>query len=179
MNMKRILVIAIGIFLFILILIGITFLESLKNKETDTGTGQPTPPTTAGSGRKINAPPVEYDKESTDKLLAVVTARPTPSPTSDKALRNQLISELDGNSGIINSTNSYRLEYVKAPNDFEAEIITTQISKAKEDVISFLRQKGFSDEGICKLPLMFYLNFEIAKSVPDDEKFSPYPDFCP
>lgn len=177
--MKRIFAIGTGIFLFILILIGITFLESLKNGGEDTSTESPSPTSTASNERKIDDPVVEYSKESTDKLLVVVTTRPTPGLTADKTLRSQIISELDGNSGIINSTNSYRLEYVKAPNDFEAEIITTQISKAKEDVISFLRQKGFSDEGICKLPLMFYLNFEIAKSIPDNEKFGPYPDFCP
>lgn len=176
--MKKIAVIGLGIVFFVLILLGVTFLESLKNRGVDDTATQPSP-TPSANQRQIRDPLVEYDGASSDKLLEIVKSRPTPIEARDKNLRAILISELGNQSGVMQNTESYRLEYVKTPDSFEAEIKTTEITKAKNEVVAYLKSRGFTEDGICKLPLMFYLNFDTAKSVKNTgEEFGQIPDFC-
>lgn len=175
--MRRALIIGFGIILFLLILLFVTFLESLKNttgEETITNKITPTTP----AQRVVRDPLVDYNDTSTDKLLDIVDTRPTPLLQRDVTIRNQIVSALNNGSGVIQTTEDYRLEYVKSPNSFEAEIKTIEIDRAKEGVISYLKSRGLSEDGICKLPLMFYLNYEVAKNVDNNKEFSPIPDFC-
>jgi hypothetical protein len=176
--MKKIAIAGLGVVIFILILLGVTFLESLKNRDAIEQETTPTPARTT-TQRRIQDPLVNYNKKSSDKLLEIVESRPTPGAPSDKNLRAQLISELDNQSGIIQNTASYRLEYVASPDSFEVEIKTSEITKAKDEAILYLKTRGFTEDGICKLPLMFYVNHEVAKNMKSGEdEFNQIPDFC-
>ncbi len=176
-NMKRLIVISVGIILFILILIGVTLLESLKTpKPTEKDPQQPTKVISNGSAQKNQA---NYDSVAADKLVDIAKRRPTPNQPSDLTIRSSLIGALNNQSGTILDTQTYRLEYLKSPNSFEVEIKTTEISRAKNEVIDFLKSKGLTEDGICKLPLMFYLSFDVSKSIGNEsESFKPIPDFC-
>lgn len=173
--MKRVLIIGFGLLIFLLIILGVTFLESLKGGSIPPPS-QPASPTVFPSegGAKV-----KYNKDSSDRLLEIVESRPTPVELDDSTLREQLIEELGNNSGITVETQSFKLEYVRAPDSFEAEIKTTEVNRAKNEAIDYLKTRGFSEDGICKLPLVFYLNFEVAKNLSDPGiEFSPMPDFC-
>ncbi len=175
--MKRFITIGLGILIFILIIVGVTFLESLK-KPPSSITTFPTP-TSVVSQRRIQDPIVNYDKEASDRLLDIARTRPTPIDEQDKVIRSRLLASVGNESGTIANTPSFRLEYVKAPNSFEVEIKTTEITNAKIAALEYLRLQGLSEDGICKLPLMFYLNFDVSKTLRNTtEPFSPLPDFC-
>lgn len=173
--MKKIIIITAGILLFIVILVIVFFLEQFK-KPKDNGI-LPTP-TTSTNEKSITDPSLDYDKEGTDSLLRTVTTRPTASP-DDKTARQKLLDRLDGKSGTLINTSTFTLEYSKAPDSFSAEIKSIEIEKTKKEVTDYLASQGFSNEGICKLPLYFYLSYDVSKSLKNETiKFNPSPDFC-
>lgn len=175
--MKKIAIITIGIVIFVLILIGITFLESLKNKD---GTLQNKPQTNQPiNSRNNTTQSLKIDSGGSKSLLSVVKNRPTPILSSDSTLRKKLVDSLGGNSGIIFSNENYQLEYFKSPNSFEAKIINMNTSFSKNQVVEYLKSQGFSEDGICKLPLMFTLSPEVSEYLKSTgATFSPVPEFC-
>jgi hypothetical protein len=178
--MRRIIATILGVLIFIGILLIVMALQGLKNKPSNQNEEGifPTITSTQQGGQKDNNSSLHYDKKGVEKLLLDATTRPTPSQ-SDTQLRQQLIQELNEKSGTLLQTPDFNLEYVKAPNDFEVEIKTTNVSQAKLDAISYFKDKGFSNDGICKLPLMFYLNSTVAQSYRQtNQTFNPIPDFC-
>lgn len=175
--MKKIVVIIIGIILIILIFVTLLFLEKLKTKPKQNPTN-PTPPTASRITEKT-ATSVRYNADKSRTLLKTLLERPTPTTQTDAAIREQLVASLSGNSGTLSETTTYKLDYVKAPNDFEAEIKTANASSAKQEVVSYLLLKGLTNDGICKLPLVFFLDFQVLNSYRLSGKtFSPIPDFC-
>lgn len=123
-------------------------------------------------------PPVLYDSQKNDKLLSIVKDRPTLS-TSDLAIRSKLLASLGNKSGILNQTNTYILEYVQAPNIFQTEILITDINLAKTQATQWLLSQGLSSGGLCKLPVMFYLNRQVANQLRgQDIMFNPLPEGC-
>ena len=176
--MKKILSIILGAGIFIGIILIVVVLEGFK-KPADVPTLSITPtPIEKPAGQTPKSAPVEYEKASTDKLMQIINQRPTPS-SNDSAIRSSLIESLNGKSGTLYSSSNVTLEYVKAPNDFEGEIKTENIPLAKQEVQTWLKNKGLTNDGICKLPLFFYLNQEVAQKLKGTEiKFNPLPDNC-
>lgn len=173
--MRKILVISLGITIFVFMVIGIMLLEGLK-KPKEEAPITPTPTTSEQPAR--SNPPVKYDRENMKKLLELIKERPTSAP-SDNSVRQGLINSLENSSGVFYTTGSITIEYVKNPNDFEVEIKTTDVSAAKQEALNFFRSKGLSDDGICKLPLFFYLSQDAAKKLSGSgQKFKPLPDHC-
>lgn len=71
------------------------------------------------------------------------------------------------------------MEYLSAPNTFEVQLKQYPINPGKEEAYNYLRLRGLTDEGICKLPLMFYLTPEVSSSLrANNDTFNPYPEFC-
>lgn len=176
--MKKILVIGLGILILCAGILLVFFLETLKQappQPEDTPT-----PTNTPQGQEANTnPPIDYDNQSTETLLRTVTNRPTPSSTDDSRIRQLLITGLNGTSGVISETATYTLEYSQAPDSFSSEIKTMNINQAKLETINYLKSRGLSEEGICKLPLFFYLNYKISQEYSNSgQTFSPIPDFC-
>lgn len=172
--MKKYIIIALGVLIFILILFGITYLESLKNVVTTNPNSFPSPTLVANQRESIL-----YEQKGASKMLKNMQERPTPVIPKDTTIKNQLISLLPDGTGTINATEDYELKYVKGPNIFEAKILAEDTVKAKADIIIFLIDKGLSEDGICKLPIIFYLDFELSKKMKSKgQKFNPVPDFC-
>lgn len=166
------------ILILIILAIGVAFLSIMwvslfrpspkKTPPTPIQTAQPQP-------SAATRPTVNYQS---DKLLEIVKTRPTLS-TNDSQIKAKLITSLNNQSGILNQTNTYILEYVKTPNVFQIEILVTDFDKAKTDAVDWLESKGFSFEGICKLPVMFYLSKDVANQLRDQNiKFDPLPEGC-
>lgn len=177
--MKKILSIILGIGIFIGIISIVVLLEKLK-KPAEMPIEKPLPTTSVEQPtqqQQKNAP-VNYDKNSTDKLMQIINTRPTPS-SDDSAIRTSLIGSLGGKSGTLYTSSNITLTYVKTPNDFEGEIKTDNVSGAKQEAETWLKNKGLTSDGICKLPLFFYLNQQVAQKLKGaGVKFSPLPDGC-
>lgn len=123
-------------------------------------------------------PSVQLDPAKSDLLLKKIKSR-APLSNQDSGARKKLVSLLGGKSGVLNKTDTYRLEYVAAPNIFLAEILTTDLTLAKQEAVSWLEAQNLSGEGICNLPLSFYLNSEVSKQLTGKGLvFNPLPDNC-
>ena len=159
--MKKIVIFIIALLVFVAIFLSVTYFESLKN------------PT-----NKPHFTETMHGKDSTEKLLKTVTTRPTLTP-SDLVAKEQLIGSLKNKNGIVSKTENYTIEYIKSADSFMAEIKSSSIDLAKQEVINYFRSRGITDTGICSLPLVFYLNSETASDYSlKNETFNPIPDFC-
>jgi hypothetical protein len=81
--------------------------------------------------------------------------------------------------GVIFENINVRLEYVSGPDDYEAEILTTDINLAKTQVEKYLMDQGFSKDAVCNsLGLTYYVNFNLRKTIAQDTPFDPNPLAC-
>src|SRR5205823_6339273 len=121
---------------------------------------------------------VIYDQNQKNKMIDTITNRPS-IPSSDSDIKTNIINSLGNDSGIIyTSPNEFRIDYVKSPDLFQIEILTTDFTKAKVDAVAWFTSQGSSQEAICKLPVTFYLNFDIKQKLPQGTVFNPLPDGC-
>lgn len=98
---------------------------------------------------------------------------------NDAAIRDTLIKSIVNPQGILYTTKNIQIVYASGINEFEVEIFTTDINGAKNEAVVWLKQKGLSDDGICKLPLIFYLNIKISNQLKESGiVFNPLPDNC-
>ncbi len=179
-NIMSFRIILIACIVFFILFIGIIIFSIFTPKKVAPTTTQQNDlgpnPTTSFSRP---TPQMSYNKEATDELLEIVRTRPTPSLNSDITVREQLIASLEGESDVLYASPLVRIEYVSTPNDFEAEILTDEIDSAKDEAITWLHSQGLSDEGICKLPLFFYLSSRAKSNVQNSNyAFNPRPNFC-
>ena len=170
--MKKILVIILGVIMFLLILLGVTFLESLKKKSEPTTEIAPSPIIT-----RINTSKV-VTNSSAKKALEIAIEKPALQQ-KDLSIKNSMVGKLTESVSVIYHTDLVQIKYVKGPNDFEAKIISTDVKKAKDQTIQYFRGLGLSNDGICKLPLVFYPSLEVKAQLASEGKiFSLLPDFC-
>lgn len=152
----------------VLMIGGAIVLHSSEKNTTKSKVPTPTPHLT-----KTN-PPVAYDKQSNMKMLDMIKHR-TPLSPADTVVKNKIITK----SGLVKETPTYKMEYIHAGDEFLVEIKTVNINQAKEDSVAWLKSKGLSDQGVCHLPLVYYLNHNAATSLRGlNIKFSPLPPGC-
>lgn len=174
--MRKILVIILAIFLFMGVIFGVFFLETLK-KRPETSEF-PSPTVVQRKTSEETTSPVNYDKANSKKLLEIAKNKPSPS-AADSSVREELINSIGGTSASLYESALLEITYVKSPNDFEGEIKTSDIIAAKEEAYRYLRSKGLSDDGICKLPFFFYLGPAAFQALKEGRQvFKPLPDFC-
>ena len=128
----------------------------------------------------IDNPPVNFNSDAQKKLIEKVKDR-LPVTTDDTQAIKKILGLLPSGyqSGVIYQSPNVIIEYVHAPNVFQAEILTTDIKAAKEEANIWFRQKGLSQQAICNYPVMFYLNWEAANKLRDRNIiFSPLPEGC-
>jgi len=86
---------------------------------------------------------------------------------------------LGGQAGTITDGPDYRIIYLPAGPLFQVEIKTTYIARAKDSAIQLFKNKGFSEEDICNLPVAFYLGPKPFKELEGSGVVvNPKPDFC-
>jgi hypothetical protein len=113
------------------------------------------------------------------KLLDYIQNRRQLSP-SDKSVKQSILVALNGKpSGTIHQNENFIIEYIHSADLFQAEILTTNVEDAKDEVVVWFTNNGLSAEGVCNLPISFYLNFEIKNQFPESEEmFNPLPRGC-
>lgn len=177
----RILILA-CVFVFILF-VGILLVSFLSKDEAQPIPDQKNTPTrgalipTAPVGNK--EPEIPYSQDGTDQLIEIAKQRPTPNAQSDIQIRESLINLVGGNTGVLYQSPLVKISYVKTPNDFEGEILSSNIQTAKDEAVAWLKKQGLTEDGICKLPVFFYLSptaREAAKN--SGQAFNPLPEFC-
>lgn len=166
------------VFLFITIT-GVLVIVSLSKPTNQTSSNTiPTPSPNVAFSNIAPSPAVAYNREDTKKMLDILKNRPKLSD-SDQKIRDSLISSSDKNSDVLNQTNDYNLEYISVPDEFMAEIKTTDLEKGKQETVDWLKSKGLSQNGVCNLPLVFYINFQIAQELRNSNvSFDPLPAGC-
>jgi len=124
--------------------------------------------------------PIQYDNAAEDRLFQKINNRPTLTPADQQQKGDTLNTILHGfNSGVLYETDDVRVEYVQSADVFMAEIKTQNLIKAKVDANTWFLHQGFSQEGICNLPLMFYLDPQVSDELQgEDVIFSPLPPSC-
>jgi hypothetical protein len=114
------------------------------------------------------------------KLIDLISNRRKLS-FSDQTAKTYLKSLLpaESQSGFLYESSKFNVEYINSPDLFKVEILNTDITSVKEQAVLWFKSKGFSQEGICNLPLSFYLNFDISKQIKDTQGvFNPLPEGC-
>ena len=77
------------------------------------------------------------------------------------------------------TTNTYTIEYVSNPDEFMVEILTIDMNTAKEESVAWLKSQGLSEQGVCNLPVVYYLNYNVAQNLRDmNVKFNPLAPGC-
>ncbi len=94
-----------------------------------------------------------------------------------EVIKSQLVIPI-GDAGVLAETSEFRIEYY-SPDVFQVEIKTANIADARASAINWFKEQGFNEEDICKLPVTFYLNPEVARKLEGSGViFNTLPDFC-
>ena len=98
-------------------------------------------------------------------------------PPDKEIIKRQMVGHL-GDGGTITETPRFNIYYF-APDVFQVEIKVTNIADVRDEAITWFKDKGFSEDDICKLPVTFYLNPEVARRLEGSGvSFNTLPDFC-
>ena len=171
--MKRIIIIVISLVLLLLVMLSVSFLSSFKKTVTT-----PTGPSTIATPSPTPSPSDIFEQKNFDKFIKNAEQRPTQTPVDEKT-RQTLIESLDNKTGILYSDGDVQISYLKGANDFEVEIKTNDIESAQQKAISYFLKKGFSKDGICKLPLFFFASQQVFEYLKTGSKsLNATPDFC-
>lgn len=111
-----------------------------------------------------------------NKLIQAIENRQTLSAT-DSAAKTAIITALNNQPGSPAKTDDYRIDYLPAGDLFMVEILTTNYQQAKQDAINWFLTHGFTQDGICKLPVQFYLTRDVQNQL-KLTNFNPLPDGC-
>lgn len=127
--------------------------------------------------RSTSPPPVELPRMESAAEQALINREPL---SEDKeAIKNSLIRPLEGGAGTISEGGQFKVDYLPAFDVFEVGIKTVDIPQAKEGAIAWFKEKGFTEDDICNLPVTFYLASEVARQYEGSGLiFNPLPDFC-
>lgn len=178
--MKRLITMAIIITGILIAIVCITLIIFLNNKSGDSQSPSPIPIPTRYPvfKNKVLEKNVPYDTDEQEKLSRTLKERPALS-SQGATLRQNLITMLNNESGILHETDTYRIEYIHSPDFFMTEIKSPNITGTKQSVSDYLTSIGFSQNDICYLPLIFYVNKNVAQQIKDSSvQFSPLPIGC-
>ena len=157
--------------IMILIIVAIAFISTGDKKiPTD---ALPTPTTTEEANSTTQ-------DESGRMLLNKLNNR-QPLSQSDLAAKSKIVSLLPLNqvAGVVHETKNVRIEFVNSMNLFTVEVLTEDISLARNEAVSWFLSQGLSRDAICNYPVQFYLNYEISQSLKNSNLiFSPLADGC-
>ncbi len=106
-----------------------------------------------------------------------ITTR-APLSNADLQTKAVLIRSLQPDEVLYQAPN-YRIDYVAAADVFQVEIQSVDYLTAKKDAVTYLTSRGFSMDAVCNLPVMFYLNFNIAQELQGKNiQFNPLAEGC-
>lgn len=165
-------IVIIPLFLFVVFLI-LSFSSLRGSPNNSSKLAEPTPATIDSV----------YKKGSLEREIERLSQRKKLSAADEKT-KAYLMSLLGERSGVLDETKDYKMEYVSSLDDIEVEIFTQNIEAAKDKALSWLSKipgsdgMGLSPAGICNFPVVFYLDFDVKNSLPQETSFDPNPPGC-
>lgn len=179
---KKTLILVSGLGIFILVLMFVSlFSDKTPPPEPESNPIATTQPLN-------NLPPL--DKETTDNLPQIykdssleknyerIVNKKQLTPEEIK-IKQKLIAPFEGNSGIVTTTNDFRIEYLKTPQYFMVQILSNDIEAAKENLQKWFNSQGLSNEGICNLPVILYPSENVSDYLINNNlQFDPTPRGC-
>ena len=166
------------VFTLVLLFIPLVFLIIVIPSEKEKSLSSSSPPTPTLGSRNMIVTPGSENKQN--EFLEYVKNRKSLSE-SDAAVKKQILTLLpsEEDSGVLHQTPAISIEYIHEPDLFQVEILTTDIQSAKKEANTWFREKGMSQEGICYLPVQFYINYAVAKTIPNAaDTFNPLAPDC-
>lgn len=134
-------------------------------------TPQPTPQPTP-------KPTNLYNVENLDKDAQRIENAQTLS-TQDQQSKTKLIASLGNKSGVLHQTSTYTIQYIKAADRVLISIENNDTDQVKKDSMAWLESQGLSLQGVCNLPIEFYLDTQVAEYFQQQNKqFDPLPPGC-
>ena len=122
--------------------------------------------------------PVPFTCEGEKKLENLLVSRQPLSSTETTAKQN-ILQHMDVTTGIVFIQPTFQVDYISGLSEFQVEIQTTDIQAAKKDAIAWFASQGLQANSLCKLPVMFYLNFTVAHELRGKGiRLNPVPDNC-
>lgn len=124
--------------------------------------------------------PVQYTIQGQDKIIQKVEKHPKLSQ-NDALAKERLLQLLPAGEtgGIIYTSPDFQIEYIKAFDLFQVQILTINLQQAKNEANIWFRNEGVSQQGICDFPVDFYLSADVAKQLSSLHMvFSPLPNSC-
>ena len=105
---------------------------------------------------------------------------PSGLSTNDLEVKRNILSLLkEQTSGVLYESKNVRIDYTKGPDLIQAEILTDNVEDAKKEAVGWFLSKGMSQQGVCSLPVDFYLNWEIRGRFEQENKtFNSIPYGC-
>jgi len=175
-----ILIIAFAVIL--LAIVGVIAFVSLSPSEPTQRKLTPTPaPTLSSLETPVNQdPPVLYNETDQEKLMDKLEHRETLS-SDDAFAKAKILALLPSGeeSGVLFQSSNVIIDYTSSADEFQVEILTTNIAQAKAEANVWFRSQGMTQQGICNDPVNFYLNWDVAEQLRGkDVKFSPLPNGC-
>lgn len=164
-----ILLLIVGVIVFLLLSPNETPQSNIPQKNTPQQTSETT-----------DNPPVLYNETAQEKLLEKLDNR-APLSTDDSFAKAKILALLPSGeaSGILFQSQNISIDYTASADQFQVEILTTNIAQAKAEANVWFRSHGMSQEGICDYPVNFYLNWDIAEQLRGKNiEFSPLPNGC-
>jgi hypothetical protein len=125
------------------------------------------------------APPKPlYNPDSLEKDFERISERGRLS-NAELQIRQRLLDSIGNKSGIITQNNTFKVEYLHSPDVFTIEILTTDTDLAKRDALNYFKGQGLTAQGICDLPIVFYLSPEVSDYFRQSNlEFNPVPEGC-
>ena len=108
------------------------------------------------------------------KLLHLIENRQQLSQ-QDQVAKRQIITNLGNLSGSPVTTKTFRVDYIEAGDLFQVELLTSNVQQDENDALEWFFSQGFTKDGICKLPVTFYVNYYLKQQGID---ISPLAEGC-
>lgn len=157
----------------IVFLLGFVGISSLKlNKSSMSSTR--TTPTPLENRPQL---PSILDTKKTNQAISILQNKPQLS-AQDTAAKQKLAAAADTTEFVYGSP-EFSVYYLKHDGTFQVEVNSLDVTRAKNDAASWFVSKGFTLDGLCKIPVIFYLGpapLQIAQQ--KNMQFNPLPNNC-
>lgn len=178
-------VLGLGIVLNIIVVIIAFIALSDKNQKTIPSTTTTVTTTTISPPTPVPSTPFEkkyvsYNNDASNRLLERVNNRNILNE-NDKVAKAKVLALFPAGvqAGVLYETNTIIIDYTHAIDLFMVEILTPDIEKAKAEATLWFMTQGVSQEGLCNLPVMFYINVGVVQSLQNvNINFSPVAPGC-
>lgn len=126
----------------------------------------------------INPSIITYNNQKRDQLVDKIAGKKTLS-SQDLDVKNKILKKFNNESTVIYKESGFMIIYLATPDIFQVEISTINYQLVKTKATEWFKTQGFSLDGICNLPVMFYLSAEVKNQLKDkDINFNPLPEGC-